>query len=164
MRIILESSSSHFSAVTASRQAKNDFHHGLLDAHRTEMQAVFDEDLQTNERIFEFDGPELQSVFWQPYTDLGFAFGHATVSNMKVTIDVQRVVYIDQEGNQVIGYRTNFINVAGAVSDLYDFDYSSGYAGDAASVQAGYVTLGTAGHVFREEVQLSNDISRPFHL
>lgn len=64
-------------------------------------------------------------------------------------------------------YLTNVSHFDGSIVDLYDFDYdATGDGGDfvkaAAVVQAGYGTLGNAGHVFRVEVQVENDVTQSF--
>jgi len=51
------------------------------------------------------------------------------------------------------------VRVRGVVKDLYDFEYTSGTnaASRAATVQAGYGTLGSAGHVYTTEIVLDGD-------
>jgi hypothetical protein len=110
---------------------------------------------QNSEEIIEtftwtFTGNLSFSVASDP--DLFFALGRTKV-NVTVEVEVHRFLYTVES-----------TRVTGSVTDLYDFDYDdqSGYGGygdfvrKAARVQAGYNTIGTGGHVYKSDVQMSN--------
>jgi hypothetical protein len=78
--------------------------------------------------------------------DLFFAFGKVSVS-VTAEVDVDRSRYV------------NSIDLTGDMKDLYDFNFDGPEATlvqPAASVQAGYNTLGNGGRVFRSRVHMQN--------
>jgi hypothetical protein len=84
--------------------------------------------------------------------DLWFAFG-------KVTVSVVAEVEVDR------GYNVQSISVTGAMNDLYDFNFDgppSLLTHPAASVQAGYNTLGVGGRVFKSRVNMENTAVQDF--
>jgi hypothetical protein len=77
--------------------------------------------------------------------DLHYALGHVNV-NGSVYVTVRRT---DLELIK--------LELVGSIDDLYDFDWSSGgLARTAASVQAGYNTLGVSGHIYYVKIILDD--------
>ena len=78
--------------------------------------------------------------------DLWFAFG-------KVNVTAVASVGVDR------GFNVRDISITGNVNDLYDFNFDGSPAQlvkPAASVQAGFNTIGKAGQVFRSRVDMQD--------
>jgi hypothetical protein len=81
--------------------------------------------------------------------DLHYSIGNASVSNIHVSF---KAIYDNQ-------YLRVIPTVTCQVSDLYDFCYDDGGLSTfAAEVEAGYVQPGEAGHVFKEQINVSVDM------
>jgi hypothetical protein len=81
--------------------------------------------------------------------DLHRAFGGIAGIDGKMQVKVQKV----DGPNHTVRLKLIKVTFSGSFADLYDFAYTDAYpATYAATVQAGYGTLGIAGHIFKSEV------------
>jgi hypothetical protein len=86
------------------------------------------------------------------HPDLKFSVGGHTIRDLRAKV---RLDYTVVEPGQPARYTIVSARLAGTILDLYDFDYEApGEATQGAIVQAGYGTLGTGGHVFRNRIDL----------
>ncbi len=80
---------------------------------------------------------------------LRYAFGHVNVTGI-VAVTVART-----------GLSVTRAVYSGAFTDIYDFDYGGAYPSEhAATLQAGYSTLGTGGRVFKVRVEFEHDTTQ----
>ena len=84
--------------------------------------------------------------------DLHTAFGKGTLNNARIKVAVDRATL-----------SAISVVVVGTLTDLYDWNYEEGYESDrrAATVQAGYNTLGLGGGIFRLQVDMDTPITLP---
>ncbi len=117
--------------------------------------------------LLESDGKAANSINFTGLSDLHYALGHAGLSGMTVYFKMHR------ELHHVVGPEDDYsdlqltqIKVVGTLSDIIDYRYggSDAFATPAAAVQAGYPTLGNAGHIYEVEVNMNNIIAANWSL
>jgi hypothetical protein len=129
--------------------------------HTQEVDDAFS-DTNVTERVFLWEVAPSNNPIWIDYGDhdvldreLFYAFGKAHLSG---TVRAQ----VTRGDFGTAPYVSSAV-LQGIQTDLYDFDYEIGSLSLlAAPVQSGYPTLGSAGHVTRNAVNLSGEVSGVF--
>lgn len=97
-------------------------------------------------------GAFCEDAFWIPACDdfdLKGALGEARLTSATLSLEAQRTD---------AGVRISSARFQGAVYDLYDWDYEKLLDRTFAVLQAGWTTLGNAGHVFALEINLDGAV------
>jgi hypothetical protein len=122
----------------------------VFNQHSDEVRRVFDknQDIQVTNFPWEVSNRLMSYSRDDPGSDLEWAFGDVYLESTSVDVRVQR------QGLMVL-----YVRVVGQTYDLYDFNFDFPRFEDhrGAEVQAGYPTLGVAGHVYRNRVFI-NDV------
>jgi hypothetical protein len=97
-------------------------------------------------------GAFCEDAFWIPACDdfdLKGALGEARLTSATLSLEAQRTD---------AGIRISSARFQGVIQDLYDWDYEKLLDRTFAVLQAGWTTLGSAGHVFALEVKLDGPV------